>query len=127
MRIAFAVIAVIVAAAGCSSARNASSAQDATPAPLAACETRELDVDGADVVVSSNADASLASVRVVEAPDAATREAAVTDVERFFGPVRRDARVIARPNKWGLTTLTDACGRPAGPTTPAPQRTTPNP
>jgi hypothetical protein len=71
-----------------------------------------MDLDGAQVVVTSNLDNSLASVEIVKAPNAAARSRAVDDAIHLFGPVRRDTRTIARQSKWGLTTLTDPCGRP---------------
>jgi hypothetical protein len=71
-----------------------------------------MEIDGAQIVVTSNIDTSLASVEIVKAPTAAARGRAVDDAIHLFGPVRRDTRVIARQSKWGLTTLTDPCGRP---------------
>jgi hypothetical protein len=71
-----------------------------------------MDLDGMQVVVTSNLDNSLASVEVVKAPSSAARARAVDDAIHLFGPLRRDTRVIARQSKWGLTTLTDLCGRP---------------
>ncbi len=100
--------------AACSPARHAgaAAAASASPAPLLSCETRTVDVDGAQVLVTSNADASLASARVLSATDLAAAGKAVAQVTREFGPMRTDTRVVERPNKWGLTTLTDPCGRP---------------
>jgi len=77
-----------------------------------------MDFDGAEVVVTSNADSSLASVEIVRAPNAAARARAVDDAIHWFGPVRRDARVMTRSSKWGLTTLTDPCGRPVASPSP---------
>jgi hypothetical protein len=77
-----------------------------------------MDFDGAQVVVTSNVDTSLASVEIVKAPNAAVRSRAVDDAIHVFGAVRRDARVMTRQSKWGLTTLTDPCGRPVAPPTP---------
>jgi hypothetical protein len=79
-----------------------------------------MDFDGVQAVVTSNSDASLAGVEIVKAPDAATRAKAIDDAIHFFGPVRRDTRVMTRQSRWGLATLTDPCGRPvAPPTSPA--------
>lgn len=77
-----------------------------------------MDFDGAQVVVTSNVDTSLASVEIVKAPNASVRSRAVDDAIHLFGPVRRDARVMTRQSKWGLTTLTDPCGRPVAPPSP---------
>ena len=121
-----------VVLASCSSASNASDSSgataspDATPSPLKACETREVTLDGADLVVTANADATLSSVRVVDSNDNAASTAAEQSAERAFGPLHRDTRVIAHQNKWGLTTFSDECGRPATPVLPY-GRTTPKP
>lgn len=77
-----------------------------------------MEFDGAEVVVTSNVDTSLASVEIVKAPSASTRSRAVDDAIHSFGPVRRDTRVMTRQSKWGLTTLTDPCGRPVAPPLP---------
>jgi hypothetical protein len=69
-------------------------------------------IDGAQVVVTSNIDASLASVGIVKAPDPAAAARAVDDAIHEFGPVRRDSHVEVRQSKWGLSTMTDRCGRP---------------
>ena len=92
-----------------------------SPPPLGSCETRIVDVDGAQAVITSNADGSLASVEIVKAPDAATRVKAIDDATHYFGPVRRDTRVVARQSRWGLTTYTDPCGRPVPSVTPTPR------
>lgn len=77
-----------------------------------------MEFDGAEVVVTSNVDTSLDSVEIVKAPSASARSRAVDDAIHLFGPVRRDTRVMARQSKWGLTTLTDPCGRPVAPPSP---------
>jgi hypothetical protein len=80
-----------------------------------------MEIDGVQAVVTSNIDNSLASVEIVKAPDAATRANAVDDAIHYFGPVKRDARVITRQGRWwGLPTLTDPCGRPVAPQRSAP-------
>ncbi|HXF35352.1 MAG TPA: hypothetical protein VN603_12335 [Candidatus Acidoferrales bacterium] len=101
----------LLLAAGCSSAHRGAES-NASPAPLGSCESRIMDFDGAEVVVTSNVDTSLASVEIVKAPNAAARSRAVDDAIHAFGPVKRDTRVMTRQSKWGLTTLTDPCGRP---------------
>ena len=77
-----------------------------------------MDFDGAEVVVTSNVDTSLASVEIVKAPNPAARSRAVDDAIHAFGPVKRDTRIMTRQSKWGLTTLTDPCGRPVAPPSP---------
>jgi hypothetical protein len=69
-------------------------------------------IDGAQVVVTSNVDQTLASVEIVTAPDRASAARAVDDAVHEFGPVRRDSHVEVRQSKWGLSTMTDPCGRP---------------
>jgi hypothetical protein len=63
-------------------------------------------------VVNANADASLASVRVVRAESGAARSRVLASVYRAYGRAHLDTGVVARQSKWGLTTLTDPCGRP---------------
>lgn len=74
-----------------------------------------MDFDGVEAVVTSNADTTLASVEIVKAPDAVSRARAIDDAIHYFGPVRRDTRVMTRQSRWGLATLTDPCGRPVAP------------
>ena len=105
----------LILAAGCASARHAASGPTPSPAPLRSCETRIMDFDGVQAVVTSNLDSSLASVEIVTAPDEASRRKAVDDAIHYFGPVRRDTRVTTRQSRWGLSTLTDPCGRPVPP------------
>jgi hypothetical protein len=108
-----ALAALVLASVDCAGARHAAAdSRTVFPPRLHPCETRELTVDGADIVVASNADASLASVRVVKAPNAIARREALHDVHGALGPVQRDASVVAHQSKWGLTTWTDRCGNP---------------
>ena len=70
-------------------------------------------IDDVEVVVTSNINQSLASVEIVGgAPDRAAAARAVDDAIHEFGPVRRDGHVVVRQSKWGLSTMTDPCGRP---------------
>ncbi|MGR4065087.1 MAG: hypothetical protein ACLQPV_06530 [Vulcanimicrobiaceae bacterium] len=84
---------------------------------LQPCETREVSLDGTTLVLHANADAKLGSIEVASAPDPAQRAAALADVQKTFGPAHPDDRVMQRPGKWGLSVLTDPCGRVV---TPAP-------
>lgn len=68
-------------------------------------------LDGANVVLVANVDASLASANV-QANDDAARTKAIDDVRRLFGEAHRDDRTQTRPAKWGLVEITDPCGRP---------------
>ena len=83
-----------------------------SPAPLQSCETRELTIDGADIVVHANPDATLGSAVVLRAPSEDARTAAVADVQRLFGTLAPDTRTVTTLNKWGVPVLTDPCGRP---------------
>ena len=105
--------ATVLAATACSGARQAAAGTaSASPAPLGACETRITDFDGVGAVITSNADGTLASVDIIKAANAAARAKAVDDAVHYFGPVHRDTRVMVRQSKWGLSVLTDSCGRP---------------
>jgi hypothetical protein len=107
--------AALLVVTGCSSAHHAAQAasEDASPAPLHSCETREFALDGADVIVVANIDGSLASV-VATAPEVNARMQALDDVRKEYGQAHRDTRVITRQGKWGIVVLTDACGHPTG-------------
>lgn len=74
-------------------------------------------VDGADLTIEANANATLASVVLVNAPNASAGALAIKDVERTFGDPSPDPRTIERPWKLGLTQLTDPCGRVIEPST----------
>ncbi len=116
-------IALALVVTGCANGRRASSAEaspNAAPSPLAACETRELTLGGADLVIAGNADGTLASVTVVRVANATDRKKALHAVRVAFGPALRDTAVIAHASKWGLTTWTDRCGRAVA--QPAPLR-----
>ncbi|HEY1977187.1 MAG TPA: hypothetical protein VGG89_11600 [Candidatus Baltobacteraceae bacterium] len=110
-------IALLAAMTGCSPAHRGAESSG-SPAPLGSCESRIMEFDGAEVVVTSNVDSSLASVEIVKAPNAEARSRAVDDAIHSFGAVRRDTRVVTRQSKWGLSTLTDPCGRPVAPRSP---------
>jgi len=105
---------LLLATAGCAAHRSA----DATatpipsPAPLASCETRELTIDGADIVVHANLDATLGSAVVLRAPSEDARNAVLADVQRIFGSIVPDTRTVTTLNKWGVPLVTDPCGRP---------------
>lgn len=122
---AFALVALALAPllAGCNGHRSDASASNAELAPLAPCESREITLDDADVLLTSNADSSLASVHVRGTTNDAIRRDVLKDVYRTFGTIRIDTSVIARTSKWGLTTWTDRCGRPITFTVPKPSPT----
>ncbi|MEO6835099.1 MAG: hypothetical protein ABI231_04235 [Candidatus Tumulicola sp.] len=119
-------LALLLALAGCAGRRHAADAA-ASPnltSPLHACETRELTLDGTDVVVGGNADATLASVHIVTAPNPAALSKALREIRRAFGAVRTDPLIVAHESKWGWTTWADRCGHPVA---PRPSRVPPSP
>jgi hypothetical protein len=109
--------ACAAAALLCACGGNHAAATGSLTATLQPCETREVSVDGATLVLHANADAKLGTIEVASAPDVTQRAAALADIEKTFGPPHPDNRVMQRPGKWGLSVLTDPCGRVA---TPAP-------
>jgi hypothetical protein len=94
---------------------SASPSPQASPAALHSCEERELTLDGADVVVEANLDATLASIVVIHAPSEDARIRAFAQARADFGDPRPDTRTQVRQIKDGLTQLTDMCGRPVMP------------
>jgi len=79
---------------------------------LQSCETRELSLDGANLVVQANVDQTPASIIVVRAPDDDTRAKAFQDARKLFGDPHPDDRTQSRQYKWGLVQVVDMCGRP---------------
>lgn len=114
-------LALAVATSGCVGQRHAT-ASDKDLSALTPCESREITLDGADVLLTSNADSSLASVHVRNAPSESVRRDVLRDVDRTFGTIHIDTETVARSSKWGLTTWTDRCGRPITFTVPSPIR-----
>jgi hypothetical protein len=112
-------VLTLLAVAACSGSHNAASGSSASPSPLGACEVRVVAFDAGRALVTGNADGSLASVTMLDTPQRAAPAAVLTEATRAFGPLRDDARVVAHQSKWGLTTFTDACGRPMNPAGPA--------
>lgn len=107
--------AALLALGACSGSANSAASEGnarESPAPLRGCEMRELTLDGVDLVVSSNADGSLASIAIVGEASRENRTRALEEAEQRFGPIRRDDRTTTRVSKWGITVLTDPCGRP---------------
>lgn len=112
-------LALAVTAAGCTGERH-SAALSKDLSALTPCESREISLDGADVLLTSNVDSSLASVHVRNAANESVRRDVLRDVYRTFGVVHIDTETVARSTKWGLTTWTDRCGRPITFTVPSP-------
>ncbi len=86
-----------------------------SPAPLRACETRELNIEGTDLVLQSNIDGSLASITIVHASDNDTLDRSIHEVRKAFGDPHRDTRTVTHQSKWGIVAVTDTCGRPVNP------------
>ncbi len=107
--------AALIVLASCSGTHVASSTSpqpSGSPSPLRPCEVRELTLDGAKLVVQANLDATPAAIVVVNAPSDDVRAKAFQDAVKIFGVPRPDERTQVRQFKWGLTQLTDMCGRP---------------
>lgn len=116
MRPRFSLLLVAALALGaCSNAADRQTDPNATPAPLQPCETREMHERGVDLTIESNANGTLASIRVIGAPDDAQERSAVAFVEHTLGTPSPDPRQIERPWHLGLTQLTDPCGRTVTP------------
>lgn len=118
--IALCSVTVAALLAGCNAAHRNAAASATALAALTPCESREITLDGADVLLTANADSSLASVHVVDTAGEPARRKALEDVYRRFGQTRADTAVVAHTTKWGLTTWTDRCGRPITFTGPQP-------
>jgi len=102
--------AIAIFLAACAGRHAASAA--ASPPPLRPCQTLGLQLDGASVVLTTNADGSLAGVSVSGGdPEAQAR--ALAEVREHYGPAQPDRRVVTHQSKWGFPILTDDCGRPA--------------
>ena len=104
-----------LALAACSHAHDDASngaSASASPPPLRSCETRELKLDGADLIVQANIDGSPATIDVASAPDDGVRAKAAAEARAAFGEPRLDPRTTTKPNKWGIIQITDMCGHP---------------
>lgn len=111
-------------ASGCGHARK--SAGDAspaqmTPAPLKSCGIEEVQIDGADAILTANFDATL-DTETIAAPDDRTRADARRDLHALYGDPKPDTRVTYRQWHYGLMQPVDLCGRPVN-VSPAPSPT----
>ena len=111
---------MIIVTSACSAHRgtaaDATQSPLASPAPLLSCEARELRIDGVDMIVQANVDATLGTIVIVRAPDDAARARAIAEAQSIFGRLEPDNRRMNTPNKWGFPVITDPCGRPLTPT-----------
>ncbi len=106
--------------AACSGGSSSQAEASATPEPLVSCETRQIQVEGADVEVDANVDATVGAEVVTDAPNDASRERALADVRKDYGAPKPDTRTTTRPWRLGLTRKTDMCGRPIATDSPSP-------
>jgi hypothetical protein len=113
-------IAALLAVCACSNGSSSQAGATASPAPLASCEIRQIQVDGASIELDANVDASLGAAIVLDSPDDSIRDRALADVKKVYGPAKPDARTTTRPWRLGLTRETDMCGRPIGSDAPSP-------
>src|SRR5215469_13387226 len=101
---------------------QASPSPEGSPAPLAACEQRQTELDGATILVQANLDHTPAQIVILSAPNDDVRAKAYQDARKYFGDPHPDTRAQTRQYKYGLVQLTDMCGRPVMPSTsPSPQ------
>jgi len=91
-----------------------------TPQPLRACETRELTLDGVDMMLQANIDGTPATITIVRASDPDAQDKAVEEARKIFGVPHPDTRTMQHTSKWGIPETTDACGRPVTTSSPAP-------
>ena len=111
MRAGALILTSLIALYGCAAQRHAAATTASAPdlSALQPCETRFLSLAGADVVVTANADGSVASIAVPG--NGPSRAEALKQARTVFGSPHLDAERVARQSKWGLITWTDRCGR----------------
>ncbi|MDQ2865495.1 MAG: hypothetical protein M3R51_04660 [Candidatus Eremiobacteraeota bacterium] len=120
--LAFAIPGTLVGCGGASHSATQASVS-ASPSPLRACETRELQTDETDMVLQANIDGTLASITIVHSTDRDAQDKAVEEMRKAFGNPHRDNRTMTHQSKWGILEITDACGRPIIPASAAPSPT----
>lgn len=82
-------------------------------------------MDGVDLLVQANADATPGTVTVLHSSSDEASAKALADERKLFGQERRDMRTQTVPFKDGLVKVVDMCGNlttysPAPLTTPSP-------
>ena len=87
--------------------------------PLRSCESRELAIDGVDVLIQANVDATPGTITILHAANDDAAQQALSDVRKFFGQEHRDMRVQTQQYKDGLPKVVDMCGNPATYSPPA--------
>lgn len=92
--------------------------------PLRSCEEREITLDGAQLFIIANVDATPSQIVVLHAPNPDVRAKAYQHARAIFGDPHPDLRTQTRQYKWGMVQLTDMCGRPVMPS-PSPSPSTP--
>jgi hypothetical protein len=91
-----------------------------TPGPLQSCGIEEVQIDGADVILTANVDASLDTQTIVSVPDERSRAQAIADLRKIYGDPKPDTRTTYRQWHYGLVQPADMCGRAVNPVTPSP-------
>jgi hypothetical protein len=112
-----------LALAACSNGGSSQSAATASPEPLVSCETRQVQIDGADIELDANVDATLGKIVVVDIPPNGGYERIFADLKKAYGDPKPDPRTTTRPWRLGLTRETDMCGRPISTGSPSPSPT----
>ena len=114
-------IIALLALGACSSGGRSSQADTtATPEPLVSCETRQIQIDGADIELDANVDATLGKIVVIDIPPTGGYEHIFADLKKAYGDPKPDPRTTTRPWRLGLTRETDMCGRPVATSSPPP-------
>jgi hypothetical protein len=114
-------VVAVLALGACSSGSSSSQADaTATPAPLVSCETRQIQIDGADIELDANVDATLGKIVVIDIPPTGGYERIFADLKKAYGDPKPDPRTTTRPWRLGLTRETDMCGRPLSTGSPSP-------
>ena len=103
-------IALLLAACSATHTNDANAEATPTPLPLRSCESRELVLDGVDLVVLANVDSTVDRVTVLSSPSDDATTKALDDAKRVFGETHPDTRTQTRPFKDGLVQVVDMCG-----------------
>lgn len=80
---------------------------------MRSCESREIVVDGVDMVVLANVDGSVDRVTVLNSPSDDATTKALDDEKKMFGETHPDVRTQTQQFKDGLVRVVDMCGNPA--------------
>ena len=67
-------------------------------------------IDGVDMLVVANVDASPGTVTILHAPNDEAGQKALAEERKMFGQEHRDMRVQTQAGKDGLVKIVDMCG-----------------